>query len=127
MTGVVLLLLSFALSDNRAARVDLRVGQKPLELATLTYAEAQRLDGKVGNFRVAINSPAWEHKPYLLYEAGDQNDPRFARTAWQRRDAKNPDAVTVRGRLSIIRHPQTFGADGTVFTAFIEFRVVEMP
>jgi hypothetical protein len=93
-------------------------------LATITPAEADKLEGKRGRFHVQLDGPATAEGKYTLYEvvvtgANDLGTVRLA--AGQ--DAE--DGMIVEARLVVLRGKAWRAPGGEVVPAFTEFRLVD--
>ncbi len=86
------------------------------DLARLTPAGAERLQGRVALYRVALDSTAGEHDGFVLYDA--VSPPWADASVWLYPGQDVEDEMTVEAELRIVRH------EGRgPFPGFTEYRV----
>jgi hypothetical protein len=121
MLACVLLL---ALSPAPAPSPALEPVDVPVTLATLTPAEAARLEGKVRRYRVVLASSPVEEDGWTGYDVEHDDEPSVMGSVYLRGgEAGEPgDAVLVEARLKVIRHPKR-GSQGQ-FGGWVEYRLV---
>jgi hypothetical protein len=112
MLACVLLL---ALSPAPAPLPALEPVGMPVTLATLTPAEAARLEGRTKRYRIVLTSSAVEEDGWTGYDVEHKDDPAVMGSVYLRGGeiGEPGDAVVVEARLRVIRHPKR-GSQGPV-------------
>ena len=97
-----------------------------IDLATLTTAEAARLDGKRARFRVVIDGPSDLRGDFEVYEVLPRDDPHGVLCLrYQLSEMGDAEGeLTVEATLRVVHHPvHVVGA--TTTTAFTEYRLID--
>ena len=96
---------------------------KTYELASLSPADAFRLNGKRAVFRIGLDSTEAEWEGFTLYDC--QSVDAVSRSVYFCPWQDVADEMTVEATLWVIRHPATVGDQGTPFPAFVEYRLTK--
>lgn len=111
------LLLSVALCGESG------YGYRPVELGTITVADARQLSGHLVSATFVVGCPpdTQDETTVIGCEAGGVERTAFVAKNW-RLDAG--DEVTVEGELRVIQHPPSI-INGTKFPGFVEVRILD--
>jgi hypothetical protein len=94
--------------------------QAPLQLESITPAQAAKLHGKRVTVRLTISKPpyAWNNQTILGVGSDDEETERGVHLRGERSDVNEGDTITATGTFRLILH-QTDGGE------WVEFRIEE--
>jgi hypothetical protein len=99
----------------------------PVDLSTIALERAEKLDGRTVLATYALLDNDNGRGDFIVSSdvgRDDDEDNSVERSVWVPKGKRVPMRGTAVGTLRVIRHPVAVGADGTVFPAWTEVRVV---